>query len=505
MNSNNESIVFEKLPCKDFMDKETIIVLNRAELCEISFYRKDLNRLEIQDAVLDRCDFKGVACDASKFQNVSFISCDFSGATFQDSSFVNCRFINCISEATNFSRSVFFDSEIIESKITLSTLHQCLFESCCIVGGDFHTSTFNGTKIINTKVKELDLSHLNIEFVMISGLLLEGNVVLPPYQIAYMLNGMSYAIDNTDKFQVYTDKGIMPGEYYIEQLSLLQNYYESKKEFFPLANILLARKQIKDAISIIDEGIHDSIDTKDYRMLKNYCWLLKETSEVSIGEKHEIYRKINTYVNSIPLTQIDYFSYTTYMGEIRELMLNSISGQPRLEISIYTVFSQNNVQNIYELISTITEVVNNTKTNRHVDFIEVRHNSPYEIVLSCIDNAPELLLVVSTLYFSISKGIPKLLEVAKQSLELVKTAKEIRFDSAYKKHEMEEWSIETERKKQEVEKIKLENMKLSNEIKLSESTIAGINGIRHTISASSISDTKDIPSSVLMGDYKKTD
>ena len=240
---------------------------------------------------------------------------------------------------------LFFNDEIIESKITLSTLHQCFIESCCIKDGDFHTSTFNGTKIINSVVNELDLSHLNLEFVMISGLSLEGKVVLPPYQIPYILNGIKYAINNTEKFKVYTDKGMRSGEYYINQLSLLQDYYKSRNELFPVANILLSKGLINDAINIIDEGIHASIDTKDFRMLKNYCWLLKESPDVSIGKKHDIYRKINTYVNSIPLTQSEYFSYTTYINmsymELTiEIIINILTSVSIITAAVWYIFDR---------------------------------------------------------------------------------------------------------------------------------------------------------------------
>ena len=110
---------------------------------------------------------------------------------------------------------------------------------------------------------------------------------------------------------------------------------------------------------------------------------------------------------------------------------------------------------------------------------------------------------VATIYLIVSKVIPKLLDVSKQSLEIAQQAQELHYNRIFKQHEMDSWKLETESKKLENEKIRLENLKLTKELRLSEPTIIGINEIRHTISASSISDTRDVPTSALMGDYRR--
>ena len=506
MNNQREKptdILSQKMPCKDYMESKIGIVLNGTKEHGLDFTRKDMNRIKVYNADFDKCVFIGVACDASVFQNVSFVSCDFTGATFQDSNFTNCMFIDCHIESANFSRSTFINSKIINSTVVMSTMHQGYLEKCCIIGGNYHTATFNGTKIIDSEIQDIDLSHLNLEFIMILGVTLKGSVILPPYQVAYIINGMEFAVKYPNKYVIGTDNGEITGDDFISLLHDLQEFYEIRGEHFPVANILLCQRDVQKAIDVIKDGIQSSMNIKDFRMVKNYCWMLKETSLISIDEKHIIYREINSHINTIHLTQSEYYSYTTYISEIRELLMNSIPSQPRLEIVISTDFSQKDIEKVYELFDFITEVMSKTKSNSHVDFIEIRHNSPYEIILSCVDNVPELMYAVATIYFIISKVIPKLLDVSKQSLEIAKQAQELHYDKLFKKHEIASWEIEAEGKKLENEKIRLENLKLSKELRLSEPTIIGINGIRHTISASSISDIENIPTTALMGDYKK--
>lgn len=501
--NNSMDILSKIIPCKDYIDNKISDVFYGTNESGLDFSRKDMNRFKAYNSTFNDCKFNGAACDASVFQNISFVSCDFSGATFQDVRFTNCRFIDCYAKAVNFSRSRFIESEIENTTIIMSTLHQCYLERCSIAGGDYHTATLDGSKIIDSKIQNVDLSRLNLEFVLISNIAIEGNVILPPYQVAYILNGVKYAMENTNKYVLRTDNGVISGELFIDQLDLLLDFYKRRDEYFPTANILLAKGQADNALELIEKGIRSSIDVKDFRMLKNYCWMLKEASSVSIDIKHDIYKTISSYINSITMTQSEYYSYTLYMGEIRELLMNSLPGQPRLEIVICTDFMQNDLDKVYELFNFITDVMSETKSNNHVDFIEIRHNSPYEIILSCIDGVPELMYAVATIYLIVSKVIPKLLDVSKQSLEIAQQAQELHYNRIFKQHEMDSWKLETERKKLENEKIRLENLKLTKELRLSEPTIIGINEIRHTISASSISDTGNVPTSALMGDYRR--
>lgn len=503
MKKDTQFLLNKKLPCKDYFDNKIRAVFKETKEIGVSFSRQDMNRFEAFDAMFKDCDFGGAACNDSKFRNVCFISCDFSGATFQDASFTDCIFINCNAEAVNFSRSKFINTKIKNATLKMSTLHQCYFENCYISGGSYHTANLYGTSIIKSSVRNIDLSQLDLEFIMILEITLEGTVVLHPYQISYIINGLIYAINNTDKYTIRTDVGLKSGKYFIQQLNLLIDFYNARNEFFPIANILLSMEQIEEAINIITEGIGYSIDIKDFRMLRNYCWLLKETSSVSINKKHEIYRTISSFINSISLTKSEFYLYTTYMGEIREFLLNSLSGKPRLEIIINTSFIDDDIENINELFKCFTKILDKTKSSDHVDFIEIRHNSPYELIISCIDSLPQLLYIIAVFYFFLSNAIPKLLDVVDKVLDIIEKKQNIRYTRIIRQHEINSWELEEKNKKLQNEKMSLEIQKLIKDLELSKPTILGIDEIRHTISASSISDTKSIPTSTLMGQYKK--
>lgn len=494
-----------KLPFKDLLQNTSAVAFQGGIVKNQSFYRKDMNRFETNNTTFQNCSFYGAACDASRFYNTTFISCDFSGATFQDARFINCVFKNkCFAEAMNFSRSMFIGCQIYGFEISLSTLHQCYFEQCQIIEGTYNTCTLDGTKFIKCNMSDIDLSHLNLEFVTIEDLSFDGSVTLPPYQIAYIINGMQYAINNLNTYDVQTDDGKVNGSYFVSQIPLLDQFYRSKRMHFPLANVLLGKGQTEDALKEIQIGIEESLDLKDFRMVKNYCCLLKETPSISISEKQKAYKKITSYADIIDLNREEYYLYIQYIGQVKELLINNVSNQSRLEIVINTDFEENDLNHVYELYKFFMYAFEQARSEQHIDFIEIRHNSPFQIALTYIDSIPEIIGILAFIYGVISKGIPKILDIVQQCQEIYSTNLENKHKRELNSLDKEEKQLDIQKKHAELQKIMLENKGLENELELSTPTILGINEIRHTISCNSVADTNKIPRSILMGTHKRS-
>lgn len=409
------------------------------------FTRKSLKRINVADIHFVKSKFKGSAGTGSKFTNTLFRACNFTGANFQYCQFNNVTFDNkTIIKGANFSHSVFIDCHFDNITIIESTLYDCCFEKCEFLNSTIRTNTLENTTMQNCSIKNVNLAHINLEYMKFDNMTLE-NVILPPYQIPYIIGAPNYLKTTQDQIKVYTDNDDISIGEYCNMYEDLAAYFYDRKKYFPLANLLIASDKNQEAYECIRLGIEEACDYFDFRMIKHYCRLACSNTEFTNLQLKNLFNHVVdlSYNNSWDINTLHF--YMINIGEIKELLLNNSENKERVEFIVKTNIDKNDLVSVNELYNQINKIIRTNCSTNHVDSIELRHNSPYELYITCIDNLPNILLFVSAMYSLFAVG-SKGLDFLKKIEDTIRVHQENKLF----KYELEEKKLEIELKKKEL-------------------------------------------------------
>lgn len=476
---------------KDAIDQTGSCQYSNAEISH-DFTRKDLKRMLVNKCKFINSKFNGVAATGSQYMDVSFSNCDFSGANFQYCYFIRSVFgDNSFARGTNFSHSVFIECTIKASTIIESSLFDCLFENCTFVNSEIRTNTLENSTIRNCKLDNIDLAHINLDYTRLESVNMT-NVILPPYQIPYIIGATNYIKNTTDKVYIYTDCGnITCQEYYLLYDDLAAFFY-SHGEYFPLSNIYIALDKHELAYECICLGIQEACDYFDFRMVKHFCRLACSNEKFSHTQLKRIYDMITniSYHSSWDLNTLH--SYLLNIGEIRELLLNNVSHAQRVEFLIKTNIEKDDLQAVNDLYRNINEILRNQCSAKHVDSIELRHNSPYEFYITCVDMLPNILMLIGTMY-SVLAASNKFVNFYKNLEE----TRRVHQQNEFYKYELEEKKLDIEIKKKQLGQMQEQNPVAK------ASGIYMINEIEHSIRCSTMNVAKNLAPEYLHYKYSK--
>lgn len=442
-NANAKLIAF--LSDKDVLNDSSFLGGGNTKISK-NFTRKSLKRINVTDIHFIKSKFNGSAGTGSKFTNTVFRSCDFTGANFQYCQFNNVTFdTETIIKGANFSHSVFVGCHFDNITIIESTLYDCYFEKCTFFNSTIRTNTLENSTMQNCLIKNVDLAHINLEYMKFDNMTLE-NVILPPYQIPYIIGAPNYLQTTQDQIKVYTDNGVIPISEYRNMYEDLAAYFYARKKYFPLANLLIASNKGQEAYECISLGIEEACDYFDFRMIKHYCRLACSNTEFTNLQLKNLFNQVVdlSYNNSWDINTLHF--YMINIGEIKELLLNNSENKERVEFIVKTNIDKNDLVSVNELYNQINQIIRENCSTNHVDSIELRHNSPYELYITCIDNLPNILLFVSAMY--------SLFAVGSKGLDFLKKIEDtIRVHQQNKlfKYELEEKKLDIELKKKELE------------------------------------------------------
>ena len=456
----------------------------------LDFTRKSLKRINVKETLFESASFIAVAGTGSKFTESAFNNCDFTGANFQSCYFNKCRFNNkTIIAGANFSNSVFIECYFEDVIIRQSTLFDCHFENCTFIACEIYSDTTENSLFYNCRIEKIDLAHINLEYMQIQNTKMI-DVKLPPYQVAYILGAPVYIKNTNDKISIYTDNGDISKEQYSELYEALAFYYHAQREYFPLSNILIALEQHDAAMEYIKLGIQEACDYFDFRMIKHFCRLACSNKYYTPSNLKEIYNLITnlSYNNTWDLNTLH--SYMFNIGSIRELLLNNSNGSKhRIEFLIKTNIDKDDLESINELYNQINILIRESCSEHHVDFIELRHNSPYELFITCIDSLPYILGFISSLYGVLAVG-NKFLDIYKN----IEETKRVWQENHLYKYEVEEKKLD----------IQLKRLELEEKLRVQKSSsIFTITEIEHNIKCNSIDIAKTITPDILHYKYKR--
>lgn len=457
------------------------------------FKRKDLKRVNVKDTTFNNCSFEAAAGTGSKFSNTEFSKCDFSGSNFQDCYFNACKFNKkTLIKGANFSNGVFIECVFENIIISRSTFFDCRFENCVFDSCEIFSDTTESSVLYNCRINNTNLAHLNIEYMQVKNVNLN-DVTLPPYQVGYIIGAPSALLDYSEKVVIYTDEGTISCEKYCKLYEDLCMYYLDQKEYFPLANFLIALNKYSEAYEYIKLGIEKSCDYFDFRMLKHFCRLACFSEAFDSHQLKYLYTLITQLSHTSSWDLNTLHSYMLHIGAIREILLNSSHDDKQcVEVLIKTDIDKDDLDLVNELYNEINVIIREKCSAQHIDFIELRHNSPYELLVTCIDSLPDILAFLSTLYGVLSVG-NKFVDIYKNIAETRRISQE---NNLYK-YQKEQAQLEIKLKKIELQQ------KLEEKNKPKTSAIYTVTEIEHNIRCSTIDTAKTIAPDLLHYRYTK--
>lgn len=480
------------LPDKDVFEQTIFQQIFNTKV-SYDFKRKDLKRINVKNTTFNNSSFEAVAGTGSKFSNTEFSKCDFTGSNFQDCYFNTCKFNNkTLIEGANFSNGVFIDCVFEDIIITRSTFFDCRFENCVFDSCEIFSDTTESSVLYNCRISNINLAHLNIEYMQVKNVYLN-DVTLPPYQVAYIIGAPTALLEHSENIDVYTDDGTISCEKYCKLYEDLCMYYLDQKEYFPLVNLFIALNRYYEAYEYIKLGIEKSCDYFDFRMLKHFCRLACFSEAFDSHQLKYLYTLITqlSYTSSWDLNTLH--SYMLHIGAIREILLNSSHDDKQcVEVLIKTNIDKDDLNLINELYNEINIIIREECSAQHIDFIELRHNSPYELLVTCIDSLPDILAFLSMLYGALCVG-NKFVDIYRN----VEETRHISQKNRLYKYQKEQAQLEIKLKNIELQQ-KLEEM---NKPKIS--SIYTITEIEHNIRCSTIDTAKTIAPDLLHYRYTK--
>lgn len=450
-------LLYSKEQVHDAIDKLNVFLSDRDVLNDSSFpmgcnteiikdfTRKSLKRINIADIRFVESKFVGVAGTGSKFTNTTFRACDFTGSNFQYCQLNKVIFDKqSIIKGANFSHSVFIDCQFEDVIIIESTLYDCYFEDCKFLNSSIRTNTLENTTMQNCLIRNIDLAHINLEYMKFDNITME-NVILPPYQIPYIIGAPQYLKVTEENIFVYTDNGNISVEEYSSMYEDIAAYFYGYEKYFPLANLLIATGKNDEAYKYIRLGIEEACDYFDFRMIKHYCRLACFNTEFTSIQLKTLFNFIVdlSYNNTWDINTLHF--YMINIGEIKELLLNNSESKERVEFIVKTNIDKDNLASVNQLYNQINDIIRDICSTNHIDSIELRHNSPYEFYITCIDNLPNILLFISAMYSLFAVG-SKGLDFLKKIEDIIRVHQQNKLF----KYELEEKKLEIELKKKEL-------------------------------------------------------
>lgn len=387
----------ENLSDQDVQNGSLFQIVSGADICN-DYSRKSLKRINANNCRFNGAIFRAVAAVGARFSNVQFAQCDFSASNFQYCYFDNVHFNDgSFASGANFSHSIFIECHINQVNIKECTFFDCQFQNCTFFKSSINSITLENSTFCYCIINSIDLAHLNLEFTQIAGLTMD-QVILPPYQLAYVIGAPSYLLSTDENILIYTDKDNLTVRKYNDLWDDLIKYYYSQNEFFPVANILIGKSKFNEALEIIQRGIREAFDYFDFRMVKHYCKLAISCNAFSHSDLKFLYELITNLSYTKSLGTKELHSYLINIGEIRELLLNSSEEKQRVEFIIKTDIEKDDLAGINELYNKVNCVINDCCSKEHIDSIELRHNSPYQLLITCIDTMPSILTLIPAIY-----------------------------------------------------------------------------------------------------------
>ncbi len=377
-----------------------------------------LKRTFLKDSKIKKSSFFQCAFTGSRFENTIFKKCKIKYVNFQFSTFMNCYF--SVIKGKNlrgnnfdhcyFYKAVFSNVNFDGCSISCSHFIECVFDECI-----FNASTFECTLFQKCKFSNVNMAELNIEYSQFSHCILK-NVVFPYTQLPYIIGFSDF--QNNEDIRIATDNEILSFMDYQQGFEKLIDYYKYVKEQFPIANLYLFLGKADEAFSILKDELLQSLLKSDYRLIKHICRLATFNDTITPSKVKELFDLVKENLNKIE-SETQTLECLNNIDEIRRLILEAKYDKKMLKVIIETNIPSNDLDEIQSVIRKIEETISKTLPNSdcYSKSIEIRHNSPYELLVQLCNSLPEIEKLVSE-FINVLPTIAEGLTIVCSSLEL---------------------------------------------------------------------------------------
>lgn len=413
--------------------------------------------------IFDNASLHRAAGDGSIFNRTTFKCTDLSSATFQSSTFEECTFSACNLQHSNmsgcfFQGTVWTDCEHGPGNMSLSQFHNCTF---------VNTKPGNLAEAVldNVSFENLRLCNLNLEFSNFKHIRSK-NIVIAFSQLPYIFGGLDYILNTTDNVRISSHinkEDSISVEEYIEALHDMEVFYSYKREFFPLANILLAFQRYDEALAVILSGIYEAALQRDFRMCKYYCELIMSKGEFSVHTRQRIYNAIIQAAPIHSLTDAQRYQYLKHIPAIKSILVNNPDQFPSAVMRIQTQISFDDVEQISLLYTSLDYCLHTNGLLLSAPEITISHNSPIMFVIN-LCGAPVTILASCTLILSIISGVCKSYNAVAESILNTQDIKLKKQEIKLNEQKIRQGELEIQKLSREIKRLEKENPGLQKDL-----------------------------------------
>lgn len=327
--------------------------------------RCQIENVEIANSNLNSSDFSGSKLHISGLAS-SFDVSDFSETFIRDSQFEGCSFSESYFQRTIFSNCKFVHSEFISAQFI-----QAVFENC-----DFSCSNLAYTEFDRTSFSQ---------------------TTFPYWGTLHVVRGLPEILSG-DKSTFSTPDGqhCVGKTQYMEELLLLRPFFCQKKDYLALANSYILEGENAKAYQAIMYGIEYACTRGNLNLLRHLCRIASLNSFFSRAQMRELYKPIEMALSKTALSPMQYRNYSQELDLARRLLIDSPFNQDTINITIQTSIPCTAYNRISGTLKTI-DCLLTAAAPETISHIEIRHNSPIEVIIQIAGSLKDLIVSFATL------------------------------------------------------------------------------------------------------------
>lgn len=426
-----------------------------------SVFDGDYSLGRISHNYFSHCEFKRASLESvtgagSIFENVKFVDTNLQNSNFQNSTFEHCSFDGCRLNGCNVSGSFFKDVSWINVQPGVYNASGSYYRKCAFSNskpGNLAEACLDDLIFDNVR-----LTNVNIEYATFKSIQSQ-NLILPFSQMPYVFNGLQYLLRTSDNVKISSHKNaehcISVAEY-TNSLHDMIVFYSYRKEYFPLASILLAFQRYEEALNTILKGMLTATMQRDFRMCKYFCKLLTDNGHFSKDTLKDLYHRLHRAIQMHTLSEAEYYQYLQHIPEIRSMLVDNPGGHPHATLILRSQITSPESAQANLLLTGLDELIHLRGTTLVNPSISIRHNSPLEFVVN-LCGTPMCILAVAALILNMVSNVCKSYNEIAQTIINNQT-----IAANHRQKELD--NLEKERLVKEIDKIELENAELRERI-----------------------------------------
>lgn len=386
-----------------------------------SLKRTNLKNCKFENAVFDHTSFAGSILDNFYFSE----NCIFNSVYLEQSVLTSLVFDKGLAmEGCNFSHSYIKDSVFNSNSIRSTYFNNCYLINCLFENCTLRSTMFDSAYIANCSFINCNMRNLNIEFATIDNCDLNRSVI-SYFQLPYIIGIFKDSSQN-----IFLGKNNEPPISMSDYLNEIDDsiiYFTYLEEYFPLASLYYAKRQNDIAINCIYVGIEKALIGNDIRMIDNYCKLGQFYNILSISDIQQIMKKVDESIEKERNSPL--FSILLSKSYQLKSSVAQNRSKSKLEIVINTSLNENEFDEVGKLCEEIDTIIIGLMPNKITTSYQISHNSPFEICLTCIGLASDLIGVSGFIYSLISKRLKKNRRLPERIEEYIENNNQMYIDS----------------------------------------------------------------------------